>query len=92
MVNYIRTFGLNVHMHECFECDDAHLKSRNLAKDSSLIVGWISTPSGPSTFESIVMCSPSDLDEETKIALEVLKVQLILNKKTWVLHHKFSLP
>jgi hypothetical protein len=92
MVNYIGTFGLNVHMHECFDCDDAHLESGNLAKDSSPIVGWISIPSGPSTFESIVMCSPSDLDEETKTTWEVLKAQLILNKKTWVPHHKFFLP
>ncbi len=81
-----------MHVHEGFDCDDAHLKLGNLAKDFRLVVGWISTPSGPSTFESIVICSPCDLDEETKIAWEVLKVKLILNKKTWVPHRRFSLP
>jgi hypothetical protein len=50
-------------MHEGFDCDDAHLESGNLAKDSKLVVGWILTPSGPSTFESIGMCSLSDLNE-----------------------------
>jgi hypothetical protein len=35
---------------------------------------------------------PSVLNEETKIAWEVLKVQLILNQKAWVLHHELLLP
>jgi hypothetical protein len=34
----------------------------------------------------------NDLDDETKIAWEVLKAQFILNKKTWVPHHMFFLP
>jgi hypothetical protein len=34
-------------------------------------------PNEPSTFESIAM--PNDLDEEVKIAWEVLKVQFIQN-------------
>jgi hypothetical protein len=55
------TFGLNVHMHEGFDCDDVHLELRNLVKDYGLIVGLISTPNGLFTFESIPM--PSDLNE-----------------------------
>jgi hypothetical protein len=37
-------------------------------------------PSGPSTSESIMI--PKDLEEEIEIAWEVLKVQVVLNKKT----------
>jgi hypothetical protein len=90
MVNQIETFGLNVHMNEGFDCDDAHLELNNLVEDSKQVVSLISTTSGPSTFESIA--TPNDLYEEVKIAWEVLKAQLIMNKKTWVPHHKLSLP
>jgi len=64
-------------MHEDFDCNVAHSKSRNLVEDSGPLVGLILTLSGPSTSKSIVMSS--DLDEETKITWEVLKVQLIFN-------------
>jgi hypothetical protein len=77
MANQIETFDLNEHMHEGFDCDVAHLESRNLAKDLRPLVGLISTLSGPSTFKSIA--TSSNLDEETKIAWEVLKAQLIFN-------------
>lgn len=77
MANQTETFDLNEHMHEGFDCDVAHLESRNLAKDSRPLVGSISTLSGPSTSKSITMSS--DSDEETKIAWEVLKAQLIFN-------------
>jgi hypothetical protein len=40
--------------------------------------------------ESIAMSN--DLDEETKIVWEVLKVQFILNLKVWNLHCIMSLP
>jgi hypothetical protein len=40
-------------MHEVFDYDDVHLELENLTKDSGLIVGSISTPHGPFTFESI---------------------------------------
>ncbi len=66
------------------------MESGNLTKDSRLVVGLILTLSGPFTFESIT--TPSDFDEEAKIAWEVLKVQLILNKKTWVPHRRLFLP
>jgi hypothetical protein len=89
MVDQIETFGLNVH--EGFNCDDVHLKIDNLTKDSRWpVVGSISTPNGPSAFESIAM--PNDLDEESKIAWEVLKVQFILNLKARVLHCKLFIP
>ncbi len=55
-------FGLNVHMHEGFDCDDAHLESWNLVEDFGLVVGFISMPSGPFASKSIV--TPSKLDEE----------------------------
>jgi len=61
MVNYIKTFGLNVHMHEGFDDDDVHLELGNLTKESRLIVGLISTLSGPFTFENIT--TPSDSNE-----------------------------
>jgi hypothetical protein len=77
-------------MHEGFDCDDFHLESRNLVKNYGPIVGSISTPNGPFAFESIAM--PSDLNEEAKIAWEVLKAQLILHQKARVLHHEISLP
>jgi hypothetical protein len=54
-----------------FNYDDVHLESSNLIEDFGLVVGLILTPSGPS-FESIAM--PNNLDEETKITREVLKV------------------
>jgi len=63
---------------------------KNLVQDSRPIVGSILTPSGPSASKSIVM--PSDLYEEAKIAWEVLKVQHILNKNAWVLHHMLFFP
>jgi hypothetical protein len=44
-----------------------------------LMVGSILMPNRPFASESIV--SLSDLDVETKIAWEVLKIQLILSKK-----------
>jgi hypothetical protein len=47
MVDWIETFGLNVHMHEGFDNDDAHLELRNLVEDFGLVIGLISTPSGP---------------------------------------------
>jgi hypothetical protein len=76
MVDQIETFGSNVH--EGFDCDDVHLELENLIKDSKQpIVGSISTLNGPSAFESIA--TPNDLDEEAKIAWEVLKAQFILN-------------
>jgi hypothetical protein len=34
MINYIKTFGLNVHMQEGFDDDDVHLESRNFTKES----------------------------------------------------------
>ncbi len=54
----------------------------NLAKVLGLMVGSISMPNGPFAFESIV--SLNNLDVETKIAWEVMKIQLILNKKAWI--------
>jgi hypothetical protein len=45
-------------------------------------------PSRPFAVKNIAM--PNDLDEEIKFAWEVLKVQLMLKKKTWVLHYRFS--
>jgi len=69
MVDQIKTSGLNVHMHDNFDCCDVHLELKNLTKGSGLIVGLILMPNGPSTFESITM--PNDLDEEAKIAWEV---------------------
>jgi hypothetical protein len=65
-------------MHEGFDYDDVRLESENLIKDSRLVVGLISTLSGPFTSKSIA--TPSDFDEEAKITWEVLKVQLILNQ------------
>jgi hypothetical protein len=89
MVNQIEIFGLNVHMHEGFDCNDVHLELKNLVEDFKQVAGLIST-SGPLAFESIATFS--DLYEEVKIAWEVLKAQLIVNEKAWVPHHKFSLP
>jgi hypothetical protein len=62
----------------------------NLAESFGPIIGLILTPNGPSASKNIV--TPNDLDEEVEIAWEVLKVQLIFNLKTWVLHHSLSLP
>ncbi len=90
MANEIETFGLNVHIHEGFDYDGIHLELKNLLEDFGPIVGSISMPNGPFAFESIRM--PNDLDEEAKIAWEILKAQLILNQKTWVLHHKLFFP
>jgi hypothetical protein len=90
MENQTKTFGLNVHMHQGFDYDDAQLELGNLTEDFRPIFGLISTPSGPFSYESIATLN--DLDEETKIAWEVLKVQLILNLKAWVFHHMLFIP
>jgi hypothetical protein len=82
MIDQTKTFSVNVHMHEGFDCDGVHLESRNLIKDSRSIVCSISTPIEP--FASKNITTPSDLNEEIKITWEVLKVQLILNQKAWV--------
>jgi hypothetical protein len=66
-------------MHDSFDCDDVHVVLRNLTKDFGLVFNSILMPSWPSTFKSIAL--PNDLDEKIEIAWEVLKVQLILNKK-----------
>jgi hypothetical protein len=91
MEDQTKTFGLNVHMHDNFDCCDVHLELRNLVKDYGLIVGSISMPNGLFASKSI-STPPSDLNEEAKIAWEVLKAQFILNQKAWVLHHKLSFP
>jgi hypothetical protein len=58
-------------MHEGFDCDDAHLESRNLVEDAWPLIGLILMPSGPFASKGIAM--PSDLDEEVQIAWEVYK-------------------
>jgi hypothetical protein len=81
MVDQPKTFDLNEHHHETFDYDDVHdLNGRILVKDSRPLIGSILMPNRPSSFESIV--TPSDLDMETTLAWEVLKIQFILNKKT----------
>jgi hypothetical protein len=77
-------------MHDSFDCDDVHIELRNLIEDSRLVVGSILVPCQPSTSKSIAM--PNDFDEEIKIAWEVFKTQLILNKKTWVLRYRLFFP
>jgi hypothetical protein len=52
-------------VHEGFDCNDAHLELRNLVENSMLVVGLISTPSGPFVSENIA--TPNDLDEEVRI-------------------------
>jgi hypothetical protein len=52
-------------MHEGYDCDDAHLESRNLVEDAWPLIGLILTSSGPFAFEGIAMLS--DLDEEVEI-------------------------
>jgi hypothetical protein len=41
MVDYINTFGLNVHMHDKFDYDDVHVKLGNLFEDSRLVFSSI---------------------------------------------------
>jgi len=66
MVDYIETFGLNVHMHDSFDCDDVHLELGNLAKDYGIIINSILMPTRQFASKSIAM--PNDLDEKIKIA------------------------
>ncbi len=68
MVDQTETLGLNGRMHEGFNCDDAHLESRNFVEDFGPVVGSILTPNGPFAFESIA--TPNNLDEETKNCME----------------------
>jgi hypothetical protein len=89
MADQTEIFDLNVHMHEGFDCNDVHLELGNLVKYYHRpIVGLILMLTEPSTSKSIT--TPSDLDEETKIAWEVLKARFILNQKTLVPHRKLS--
>jgi hypothetical protein len=75
-------------MHDGFDYDDVHVELKDWVEDSGPIVSSILMLSRPSTSKSIAM--PNDLDEEIEIAWEVLKVQLIVNKKTWVLNYRLS--
>jgi hypothetical protein len=70
-------------MHEVFDYGDVHLEFENIAKDSKSLVGLISTLSGPHDSKSIV-------NEKGKIAWEVMQIQLTLNQKARVLHHKLT--
>jgi hypothetical protein len=79
MVDYIETFSFNVHMNDGFDCDDVRVELRNLVEDFGLVVNSIFIPSQPSASKSVGM--PNDLDEKIEIAWEVLKGQLIVNKK-----------
>ncbi len=72
MVDQTETLGLDGRMQRSFNCDDAHLESGNLVEDFGPIVGSILTSTIPFAFESIA--TPNNLDEETKIAWEILKV------------------
>jgi hypothetical protein len=66
-------------MHDSFDCDDVHVELGNLVEDSRLVVSSILMSNRPFASKSIAM--PNDLDEKIEIAWEVLKAQLILNKK-----------
>jgi hypothetical protein len=77
-------------MHDSFDCDDVHVQLGNLVEDSMLVISSILMPSRPCAFKSIAM--PNDLDEEIEITWEVLKPQLIANKKRWVLHYRLFFP
>jgi hypothetical protein len=73
-------------MHDNFDCDDVHMELGNLTKHSGLLISSILMPSWPFASKSIAL--PNDLDEKIEVAWEVLKAQLIVNKKTWVLHYR----
>jgi len=77
-------------MHDSFDYDDVHVQLGNLVEDSMLIISSILMASQPCAFKSITMLN--DLDEEIEITWEVLKPQLIANKKTWVLHYRLFFP
>jgi hypothetical protein len=49
----------------------------------------ISTPSSPTPFESIT--TPNTSNPKVEVAWELLKVQLNLNQKAWILHSMTSL-
>jgi len=70
-------------MHDNFDCDEIHVELGNLVEDFGPIVSSILMPSWPSASKNIAM--PNDLDEEIEITWEVLKGQLIMNKKHWSL-------
>jgi 5-methylcytosine-specific restriction endonuclease McrBC GTP-binding regulatory subunit McrB len=80
MLDQLEIFDLNEHHHETFDYDDVHdLDKRILAKDSRPLAGSFFMPNEPSSFEIIL--TPNDFDVEIELAWEVLKTQLILNKK-----------
>jgi hypothetical protein len=49
-------------MHDDFDCDDVHVKLRNLVEDSQVVISTILMPCRPSTYKTIAM--PNDLDEK----------------------------
>jgi hypothetical protein len=57
---------------------------------SKLMVGSISTPSTPTPCKSIA--TPSTSNPKIETTWELLKVQLGLNQKAWILHSKTSSP
>jgi len=77
-------------MHDSFDSDDVHMELGNLVEDFGLVVNSILLPSQPFASKSIAM--PNDFDEKIEITWQVLKAQLIFNKKTWVFHYRFFFP
>ncbi len=77
----IETFNLN---------EDLNDLEVGLFEDTRLTIGSISTPSPPFSFETIVFLSILAL--EANFAWELLKIQLTLNSKAWVLHCKLFFP
>ncbi len=74
-------------MQDDLDCDDIHMELGNLVENSRQVVNSILLPSQPCASKSIAM--PNDFNEKIEIAWQVLKVQLIFNKKTWVFHYRF---
>jgi hypothetical protein len=71
--------------------DDDGTNEMALGSDEvlGLVVGSISTPSTPTPFESIA--TPSTSNPKAKTTWELLKAQLSLNQKAWILHNMTSL-
>jgi hypothetical protein len=56
------------------------------------VVASVSTPSAPFGSDSENIATLTILDLKAEVAWELLKIQLTLQQKAWVLHSRFFLP
>jgi hypothetical protein len=84
----IETFNLNENLLIDYDYDGLDDMEMGSFEDIRPVVGSISTVNAPSSSKNITILDI--LEIETKVARELLKTQLTLDRKAWVPYHTFS--